>query len=97
MLSDSINAALDDDEVDATVFMWGIPNQDACTRLYHILTEAVESHPGKTLVCCLLGEYAEKTRNMLYEKGKVMAFGTPHRAIRALAHLARYSAFRRGL
>ncbi len=97
ILTEGIDAVLSDYEVDAVLLIWGVPTRQTCTHLCHILTKLTEAHQDKPLVCCLVGACAEEAKHMLEATGKIIVFYTPDRAIRALARLAQYSAFRRRL
>jgi len=96
LLTESIGAVLNDYEVDAALFMWAPISHQNCSDLCQLLVKLAEAHQDKPLVCSLHGPYAEEARNNLEVTGRVIVFHNPDRAIRALAHLARYSAFRRG-
>ncbi len=97
VLTNSIGAILDDYEVDAALFMWAPTSRQNCSDLCQLLIKLAEAHQDKPLVCSLHGSYAEEAKNNLEATGRVIVFHNPDRAIRTLAHLARYSAFRRGL
>jgi len=97
ILTEGIDAVLSDYEVDAAFLIWAVPNRQTCTHLCHILTKLAEAHQDKPLACCLVGACVEEAKHMLEATGKIIVFYTPDRAIRALARLAQYSAFRRGL
>jgi len=96
VLTEGIGAVLSDSGVDAALLIWTVPTRQTCTHLCQILTKLAEAHQGKPLVCSLFGPYAEEAKNTLEATGGVAVFPTPDRAIRALAYLAQYSAFRRG-
>ena len=73
-----------------------VPNRQTCNHLCQILTELAEVHRDKPMVCCLFGNYAGEAKSRMEATGRIMVFQAPHRAIRVLGHLAKYSAFRRG-
>ena len=97
VLTEAIDAMLSDEEVDAAIFIWGVPTRQTCVHLHHILAKMTEAHQDKPLVCCFIGAYVDEAKDMLEATGRIAVFPTPDRAIRALSQLAQYSAFRRGL
>jgi acetyltransferase len=96
VLTGSVGAVLNDDEVDAALLIWGVTSRQTCARLCQILTRLAEVHRNKPLVCSLWGAHVDEAKDSLEATGRIMVTRTPDRAIRALAHLARYSAVRRG-
>ena len=97
VLTITIDAVLNDDEVDAVLLIWNLWQQQTYALVCQLLPKLAEAHPDKPLVGCFFGSNAEEGRSKLEASGRVAVFHTPDRAIRALSHLARYSAFRRGL
>jgi len=96
VLTEAIDAICNDNEVDAALLIWNLWRQQTYTQICQFLPKLAEAHPDKPLVCCFFGTYAEEAKNKLELNGRIVVFHTPDRAIRALGHLARYSAFRRG-
>jgi acetyltransferase len=96
VLTESIGAMLSDSAVDAVLFVWSPWSESNCADLSQLLARLAEAHPDKPLVCSLHGDYAKAAQNILEATGRLVVFHNPYRAIRALGHLARYSAFRRG-
>jgi len=96
VLTDALDAILNDYEVDAAILIWVVTTRQDCTQICQLLLKLAESHPDKPLICCIHGTYAEEAKNKLEASGRIMVTYIPERAIRALSHLARYSAFRRG-
>jgi len=97
VVTEVTDTILSDYEVDAVCFIWWVWTHQICNDLYQILAKLAKVHQDKPIVCCLFGAYAEEARNRLEATGRIMVCHTPDRAIRVLGHLARYSAFRRGL
>ncbi len=96
VLTGTLDAILSDHGVDAALLIWNVRPRQACTQICELLPKLAMAHPDKPLVCCLFGAYAEEAKNSLEASGRIMVTHTPDRAIRALSHMARYSAFRRG-
>jgi len=96
VLAESMEAILDDDGVDAALCLSIARTGERLSEIYPILQKLAEAHPDKPLVCSLQGPDIEEARNKLESTGRIIVFHTPERAIRALAHLSQYSAFRRG-
>jgi acyl-CoA synthetase (NDP forming) len=97
VLTTTIDAVLDDDEVDAALLIWNLWQPQTYALVCQLLPRLAEAHPDKPLVGCFFGSNAEEGRSKLEASSRIAVFQTPERAIRALGHLARYSAFRRGL
>lgn len=90
-------ALLSDPEVDAAIVIWAAQTPQTCSALCEVLPEMASSHPGKLLVCCVHGHYAEEAKRRLEATGRVLATFSPERAVRAVAAVSQYSAFRDGL
>ena len=97
VLTETIDAMFGDSEVDAVLLIWNLWHQQTYTQVCQLLPKLAEAHPDKPLVCCFFGANAEEAKNRLEASGRIMVFHTPDKAIRALSHLARYSAFCRSL
>ncbi|MFC1980000.1 acetate--CoA ligase family protein [Chloroflexota bacterium] len=94
VLTESIIPVLNDDEVHAALIAWAVQNSQHCNILCEIMVKLAEAHQAKPLVCCVDGYYAEEAKNRLKDVSGIMVAHSLDRAIRALAHMARYSAFR---
>ena len=97
VLTTTIDAVLDDDGVDAAMLIWNLWQPQTYALVCQLLPKLAEAHPDKPLIGSFFGSNAEEGRSKLEASGRVAVFHTPNRAIRALGHLARYSAFRSGL
>ena len=97
ILTNTIDNILNDCEVDAVLLIWNVLLRETARRIRQVLPKLAEAHPDKPIVCCLFGPYAKGAKHGLEQSGRVMVTDTPERAIRALSHLARYSAFSRGI
>ena len=95
VLTETLDAMLSDYEVDAVLLIWNMQRHQTSTQICELSPKLAEAHSDKPLVCCPFGAYAEETKNKLEASGRIMVTYTPDRAIRALSHLARYTAFRR--
>jgi len=94
VLADTLEAILSDDEVDAIVLVWWMQTEQVFTDFCELLEKVAETYQDKPLVCSLHGVYGGEAKIRLEASGRIIDFYNPDRAIRALGHLARYSAFR---
>ncbi len=97
VVSEFMGTLLNDDGVDAVLYLWPALASGRLPALCQTLAKLAETHQDKPLVCSFQGRYAEEAKNQLEATGRIIAFQTPERAIRALARISQYSAFRRGL
>lgn len=94
---DGLEALLSDRELGAVIFISGVFDRNWSINLCQILNELAAAHQDKPLVCCIYGPRGDEDIKELQNTGKVVAFPTPERAIRALAGLSEYSQLRRRL
>lgn len=97
VMTDAVQAVLDDPGADALLMMWGIPTRGALNRVAEIMFNVVEKDVTKPIICCLMGHHAPEAKTVLEKTGRIIAVHTPDRAALILANLYRYSAFRNGL
>ncbi|MFH0769149.1 MAG: CoA-binding protein [Chloroflexota bacterium] len=96
VLTEFMNTLLSDDGVDAVLYISVAPFGERLTELRDGLIKLIEAYPDKPIVCSFQGRYAEETKVELEKSGKIVVYHNPARAIRALARLRQYSAFRKG-
>ena len=96
-LIEGIDTILSDRQVDAVLYIGAIWSRESCSEFYELFSKQAEAHPDKPFVCYLYGSHAAEVTDKLHESSRAMAFLTPERAIRTLAHLADYSTFRNRL
>jgi len=94
VLADTLEAILNDNEVDAIVVVWWVQTSQISADFCELMEKLSEIHRDKPLVCSLHGICAGEIKSRLEASGRIIDFYNPDRAIRALGHLARYSAFR---
>ena len=93
-LIDILEIMLSDQELGAVMLTMVAFNEEWGMEIYQFLNELATAHPDKPLVAYLYGPYGDETIKMLQTAGKVTAYSTPERAIRALARLYEYSKLR---
>jgi acyl-CoA synthetase (NDP forming) len=93
-LVDGLEALLSDRELGAVLFISGVFDKYWSINLCQLLNELAAAHQDKPLVCCIYGPSGDEDIKELQNTGKVVAFPTPERAIRALAGLSEYSQLR---
>lgn len=94
LLTDALDTVFSDAGVDAVLLVWEVWLPQIETQICQLLPKMADAYPDKPLVCSFFGAYAEGAKRRLQQSGRIMVTDTPERAIRALSHLARYSAFR---
>jgi len=96
----SISAIMDillaDHTFGGWMFIQIIPNTIISGQTMDMLKDLVSRHPRQPMACVLTGAQGSELIKELQEDGSVLAFPTPERASRALAHLYRYSMYRKG-
>jgi len=97
VMPEFMEALFSDDHVDAVLVISPAPNAPRSADLMKILQQMVAVYPGKPLVCSFNGPHAAATGRRLESNDKLVCFYHPDRAIRALAGISHYSAFRRSL
>jgi acyl-CoA synthetase (NDP forming) len=93
-LVEGLNTLLSDWQLGAVVFIGAAFDEKWAVSLTQFLTDLANQHPDKALVCCLYGPYGDEAIKKLQEAGRVVAYPTPERAIRALARVYEYSLLR---
>jgi len=96
-LRESLEILLADKQLDAVAFIGGSFYKEYTNELCPLLNEIATTYQTKPFVCSLYGPYANEAIKELHNGGKIAAFPTPERAIRALARLNEYSLFRKRL
>ncbi len=94
VLTECLDAVLSDSKIDAVLLMGGVAARSASHHFSQAINELAEAHPDKPFVCFIIGDYAGEAKNILESARRVMVFQSPYSAVRVLAHLAQYSAFR---
>ncbi len=92
-----LEALLSDNQLGAVLFICAPFDMKFTTELCQLLNELAATYRDKPLVGCLWGPYGDEAIKELQNAGKVAAFPTPERAVKALARLNEYSQFRRRL
>ena len=90
-LVDGLKVLLSAPEVGAVMFIAAAFDERWQGRLCQLLAELRLAHRDKPITCCIYGPCANATIKDLEQTAGVVAFGTPERAIRALARLNEYS------
>jgi acyl-CoA synthetase (NDP forming) len=93
-LIDGLNTLLSDPQLGAVVFIGAAFDDKWVISLTQLLTDLAGQHPDKALACCLYGPSGDDVIKSLQESGKVAAYPTPERVIRALARVYEYSLLR---
>lgn len=91
---DGLNALLSDPLLGAVVFIGASFDDKWTTSITQLLTDLASRHPEKVLACCLYGPNGDDAIKGLQEAGRVAAYPTPERTIRALARIYEYSLLR---
>jgi acetyltransferase len=86
-----LETLLADRKLDAVMLIIGSFNEKWDTALCQSLNGLATAHPDKPLTTCIYGPYGDEAIKGLQAAGKVAAYPTPERAIRALARLYEYS------
>ena len=89
-----LNTLLSDPQLGAVLFIGAAFDDKWVISLTQFLTDLANQHPEKALACCLYGPAGDDVIKELQEAGKVAAYPTPERAIRALARVYEYSLLR---
>ncbi|MBM3148794.1 MAG: hypothetical protein FJ008_02700 [Chloroflexi bacterium] len=93
-LIDSLNTLLSDPQLGAVIFIGAAFDEKWATGLPQFLTDLAVRHPDKPFACCIYGPNGDDAIKGLQEAGKIAAYPTPERAIRALARIYEYSQLR---
>jgi len=93
-LVNAVETLLSDQQLGAVMLIAGAFDAAWGKQLSQVLTELASAHPEKPLACCLYGPYAGEAIISIQEAGKLIAFPTPERAMRALGRLNEYSRLR---
>ena len=96
-LRESLEILLSDNQLDAVALIGGAFYKEYAAELCPLLNELATKYQSKPFVCSLYGPYGNEAITELHTGGKIAAFPTPERAMRALARLNEYSLFRKGL
>ena len=89
----ALKTLLDDPGVDAVLGIFGAFTPSAGLEYYQITEKAIAYHPGKPIVFYFYGAFGAEAWREFQSKENTVAFPSPDRAARALAHLADYSDF----
>ena len=93
-LTDILETMIADQELGTVMFIMSAFDEKWSTALCELLNGWAAAHPDKPLAACVYGLYGDETIKSLQTAGKVAAYPTPERAIRALARLYEYSKLR---
>lgn len=93
-LVDGLNTLLSDPQLGAVIFIGAAFDDKWASGLPLFLTDLAVRHPDKPFACCIYGPNGDDAIKGLQEAGKVAAYPTPERAIRALARIYEYSQLR---
>jgi len=86
-----LDTLLSDPELGAVLFLCPIFDEAWLNEYSEVLNGVAERYPGKPFVCALWGPYGDVAIKRLQDQGRIVAFPTPERAIKALSRLAEYS------
>lgn len=94
-LIDNLEIILSDRQFGAMAFIGAAFDEKWAGGLCQALNELAVAHQDKPISACIYGPYGDETIKKIQDAGKVAAFPTPERAMRALARLNEYSQLRR--
>lgn len=85
-----LETLLSDPQLGGVLFLSPIFDKKWLADYSELLNEIAAHHPCKPFVCALWGPYGDTAIKRLQDQGRIVAFSTPERAIRALSRLAEY-------
>lgn len=94
-LSDILETLLSDKGFGALLFIQIIPSPAMGREIKGILDGLAAKYPSRPLVATLTGPCSFELVRELQAEGRVLAFTSPERAVRALARLYQYTEFRK--
>ena len=96
-LIDALRSLLSDEQIGAVLFIFGAFEETFTKEICLILSDLAMDYEKKPFACAIYGPYCNKSIKDLQSTGRIAAFPTPERAVRALARLKEYSQFRMGI
>jgi len=93
-LVNGLNTLLSDTQLGAVIFIGAAFDEKWATGLPQFLTDLAARHPDKPFACCIYGPNGDDAIKGLQEAGKIAAYPTPERALKALDKVYQYSQLR---